>query len=62
MDKARTDGIANQAAGAVKKFAGKVTGDTKLEVEGTLQQAGGKIQNAVGGARDAQREASKTNH
>jgi uncharacterized protein YjbJ (UPF0337 family) len=34
-----------------------VTGDAKLETEGKTQQVAGKIQNAVGGFKDAVKEA-----
>jgi hypothetical protein len=33
--------------------AGKVAGDTKLESEGKADKFAGKVQNAVGGAKDA---------
>ena len=57
MDKDRVSGAANQAKGAVKEGAGKVTGDTKLEAEGKADKAAGKVQSAVGGAKDAVRDA-----
>jgi len=59
MDKDRIDGSANQAKGAVKEAAGKMTGDAKLKAEGAADKATGKIQNAVGGAKDALRDAAK---
>jgi uncharacterized protein YjbJ (UPF0337 family) len=59
MDKDRVEGSANQAKGAIKQAAGKVTGDAKLQAEGAADKAQGKVQNAVGGAKDALREASK---
>jgi uncharacterized protein YjbJ (UPF0337 family) len=43
--------------GHVKDAAGKVTGDSKLQAEGKADKAEGKIQNAVGGAKDEIREA-----
>ena len=52
MDKDRIAGSAKQAGGAIKEAAGKVTGDAKLKAEG-------KVQNAVGGVKDAIRDASK---
>jgi len=55
MDKDRIDGAANQAKGAIKEAAGKVTGDTKLQTEGTLDKAKGEVQSAVGGAKDTLR-------
>jgi uncharacterized protein YjbJ (UPF0337 family) len=58
MDKDRIAGSANQAKGAIKEAAGKMTGDAKLQAEGTADKAKGKVQNAVGGAKDALRDAS----
>jgi len=55
MDKDRIEGAANQAKGALKEAAGKVTGDAKLEAEGKGDKAAGKIQNAVGGFKDTLR-------
>ena len=59
MDKDRIEGSANQAKGAIKEAAGKVTGDAKLQAEGAADKAAGKVQNAVGGAKDALRDAAK---
>jgi uncharacterized protein YjbJ (UPF0337 family) len=59
MDKDRIKGMADQAKGAVKDAAGKVTGDTKLRAEGKMDKVKGKLENAAGGARDAVREADK---
>jgi uncharacterized protein YjbJ (UPF0337 family) len=53
MDKDRVDGAAKQAVGEVKAVIGKVIGDAKLQAEGEAEKAEGKIQNAVGGAKDA---------
>jgi uncharacterized protein YjbJ (UPF0337 family) len=57
MDKDRIQGSAEQAKGKLKEVAGKVTGDTKLENEGKAQKVAGKIQNTVGGVKDAIKEA-----
>jgi uncharacterized protein YjbJ (UPF0337 family) len=59
MDKDRIAGAAKQAKGAVKEAAGKLTGDAKLESEGKADKVAGKVQNAVGGAKDAIRESAK---
>jgi uncharacterized protein YjbJ (UPF0337 family) len=59
MDKNRTKGIADQAKGAIKDAAGKVTGDAKLQAEGKADKLKGKVENAVGGAKDAVRNATK---
>jgi uncharacterized protein YjbJ (UPF0337 family) len=59
MDKDRVAGAAHQAKGAVKETVGKMTGDAKTQTEGTAEKETGKVQNAVGGAKDAAREALK---
>ena len=55
MDKDRIKGSAKQAKGAIKEVAGKVTGDDKLEADGKADKIEGKVQNAIGGAKDALR-------
>jgi uncharacterized protein YjbJ (UPF0337 family) len=57
MNKDRIQGSFEQAKGKVKEVTGKATGDAKLEGEGKAQQVAGKVQNAVGGAKDAVKEA-----
>ena len=56
MDKDRVKGMADQAKGKVKEWAGKATGDAKTHAEGKMDQMKGKVENAVGGAKDAMRE------
>jgi uncharacterized protein YjbJ (UPF0337 family) len=53
MDKDRIAGAAKQAKGAVEETLGKLTGDAKLEAQGVADKLAGKIQNAVGGVKDA---------
>jgi uncharacterized protein YjbJ (UPF0337 family) len=53
MDKDRTEGSAKNIKGNIKEGVGKAVGDSKLESEGKMDKAGGKIQNAVGGIKDA---------
>jgi uncharacterized protein YjbJ (UPF0337 family) len=53
MDKDRVAGAANEIKGSVKETIGKATGDTKLEADGKADKVEGKIQNAVGGLKDA---------
>jgi uncharacterized protein YjbJ (UPF0337 family) len=53
MNKDRIAGAAKQAKGAVKEAAGKALGDSKLTAEGKSDKVEGKIQNAVGGLKDA---------
>ena len=59
MDKDRIAGAAKQAKGAVKEAAGKALGDSKLTAEGKSDKVEGKIQNAVGGLKDAVKDAVK---
>jgi len=59
MDKDRIEGLGHQAKGAVKEAAGKLTGDKKLQAEGFIEKNAGKAQNAVGGAKDAVKNAAK---
>jgi len=53
MDKDRVAGSAKEIKGTVKQAVGKAVGDTKLEADGSSDKAAGKIQNAVGGLKDA---------
>jgi uncharacterized protein YjbJ (UPF0337 family) len=59
MDKDRIEGAAKKIKGSVKEGIGKATGDAKLEGEGKADKTEGKIQNAVGGLKDAVREKIK---
>jgi uncharacterized protein YjbJ (UPF0337 family) len=59
MDKDRIDGAAKQVKGSIKEAVGKVTGDSKTQAEGVAEKAAGKLQNSVGGAKDAARDAVK---
>src|SRR5471030_1306523 len=58
MDKDRINGAADQAKGSIKEAAGKVTGDAKLQTEGTLDKAKRKVESAIGGVKDAVRNAN----
>jgi uncharacterized protein YjbJ (UPF0337 family) len=53
MDKDRVKGAATRMGGKMKQAAGDVTGDTKMQTEGKMDQAKGKAQNAIGSAKDA---------
>jgi uncharacterized protein YjbJ (UPF0337 family) len=59
VDRDRVEGAGKQAKGGLKEAAGKVTGDEKLKAEGKTDKAAGKVQNAVGGAKDKVRETLK---
>jgi uncharacterized protein YjbJ (UPF0337 family) len=53
MDKDRVKGSATNLGGKAKETTGKVTGDEKLKGEGVANQVKGKVQNVVGGIKDA---------
>jgi uncharacterized protein YjbJ (UPF0337 family) len=59
MDKDRIVGSGKVIKGSIKEAIGKVTGDAKLETEGKADKVEGKVQNAVGGVKDAVRDALK---
>ena len=56
MDKDRIVGSAKEIKGSVKETIGKAVGDAKLESEGKAEKVEGKIQNAIGGIKDALRK------
>lgn len=59
VDKDRVDGAGKQIKGNVKEAAGKVTGNDRLEKEGKVDKAAGKVQGKVGETKDKARNALK---
>ncbi|MFZ2109532.1 MAG: CsbD family protein [Roseiarcus sp.] len=59
MDKDRIVGSLKEIKGAAKIAVGKAVGDAKLQSDGKVDSAIGKAQNAVGGASDVIRDATK---
>ena len=55
MDRDRIEGSGTKIKGDIKETAGRVTGDEKLRQEGAMDKVKGKIQNAIGGIKDALR-------
>lgn len=53
MNKDRIAGSAKQAVGVIKQVAGRAVGDAKLETDGKIETAAGKLQNLKGGLKDA---------
>ena len=53
MNEDRLKGSMKEAKGNIKEAAGKALGDEKLKREGQADQVEGKVQNAVGGIKDA---------
>ena len=60
MNEQHAKGAADKVAGKIKEFAGRVTGNKKLETEGKVDQVKGAIHNAVGDAKDAGKKAIDT--
>lgn len=56
MDKDRVIGSAKVVTGNVKEAVGKTVGNAKIEAEGKADKIDGKVQNAVGGLKDALRD------
>ena len=52
MDREHVKGAVDNAKGAMKDAAGKVTGDAKLQAEGKMDKMKGAVHNAVGDAKD----------
>jgi uncharacterized protein YjbJ (UPF0337 family) len=57
MDKDRIIGGAKEIAGKLKSKVGEATGNEKLEAEGLIEQAEGKLQQGIGKGKDAIRDA-----
>ena len=55
MNSDRAKGTIDEMVGSAKRTAGKLTGNTPLQVKGMAQQAKGKIENTLGKAKDAVR-------
>jgi uncharacterized protein YjbJ (UPF0337 family) len=53
MDKDRVEGSAKQMKGNIKEKAGELLGDEKMKAEGRADKVEGKVQNTVGGIKDA---------
>lgn len=53
VDKDRIEGSGKQVKGDIKEKAGDVLGDEKLKDEGAGDKLAGKVQNAIGGVKDA---------
>ncbi len=58
MDENKFEGAARDLGGKAQETAGKLTGDSKLQAEGTYDQATGAAQKAYGQVKDAVRDYS----
>jgi uncharacterized protein YjbJ (UPF0337 family) len=59
MSDDRVKGAVKTKVGEVKEATGKALGDQKLKREGQADQVTGKVQNAVGGIKDALRDKDR---
>jgi uncharacterized protein YjbJ (UPF0337 family) len=59
MDKDRIAGSAKEIKGSVEETVGKAVGDAKLQSDGKADKVEGKVQNALGGVKNAVRDALK---
>ncbi len=59
MNRDRVKGTIDEMVGSAKQTAGKLTGDTPLQVKGMAQQVKGKLENTLGKAKDAVRETNQ---
>jgi uncharacterized protein YjbJ (UPF0337 family) len=57
MNKDRIEGAAKQIKGSLKEATGKIIGDSKLVADGKADKIEGKIQNTLGGVKDALSQA-----
>ena len=57
MNKDRVKGKIDEVVGSAKRHVGNVTGDTRTQVEGAVQQIKGKVETTVGKLKDAARDA-----
>ena len=53
MDKDRIAGAPKEIKGSVKETVGKAVGDARLQSDGKADKVEGKVQNAIGGLKDA---------
>jgi len=59
MNNDRVKGTIDEGAGLAKRKAGDAMGNTRLEVEGMVQQVKGKVENAWGKAKEAVQDANQ---
>lgn len=57
MNNDKAAGKAKQIAGRAQRTVGKLTGNKEMQVKGALREAGGKVQNTWGKAKDAAQDA-----
>lgn len=60
MNQDRVKGTIDELVGSAKQTAGNLTGNTTLQVKGIAQKVKGKLESALGRAKDAVRETKQT--
>jgi len=55
MDPDRIEGSARTVGGRLKEFFGRLFGDAKMQADGKIEKAEGKVQNTIGGLKDTLR-------
>ncbi|PVE23089.1 CsbD family protein [Microvirga sp. KLBC 81] len=58
MDHDRSEGSMKNIKGRVKEGLGKALGDSKMEAEGKMDKAEGRVQNTIGGMKDSLRKGT----
>lgn len=58
MDHDRSEGSMKNIKGRVKEGVGKAIGDSKMETEGKMDKAEGRVQNTIGGMKDSLRKST----
>lgn len=61
MNKDQVKGAAKEVKGGVKEAFGKATDNPKTEIEGKVEKNVGTAQHKAGDAREAVRDAAKSN-
>jgi uncharacterized protein YjbJ (UPF0337 family) len=59
MNKDKAEGKAKEIVGRAQRAGGRLTGNNKARIKGGMRQAEGKLQQGVGGVKDAAKDVSK---
>jgi uncharacterized protein YjbJ (UPF0337 family) len=59
MNSNQVNGAVDDVVGSIKRKAGKLTGNTPLQVKGIAQQVRGKAENTLGKAQDIVRRSDR---
>jgi uncharacterized protein YjbJ (UPF0337 family) len=59
MNSTQVNGKVDEVVGSIKRNAGRITGNTPLQVKGIAQQTKGKLEGALGKAKDVVAQANQ---